>query len=71
MKKVAVRYAQVHLSELLKEPPFEITRYGRVIARVVKPNEVVKSIPKKYETVGVKLCKHGCQIGLCKHGCTK
>ncbi len=37
MKQVAVREAQINLSKLLQEP-FEITRYGKVIAIVTPVN---------------------------------
>jgi len=46
MKKVTTRAVQLDISGLLKELPFEITRYGKVVAVVRAPgaeNEALKS----------------------------
>ena len=46
MKKVTTRAVQLDISGLLKELPFEITRYGKVAAVVRAPgaeNEALKS----------------------------
>lgn len=39
MKKVGIRQAQVHLTTLLRELPFEITRHKKVVARVIDPKK--------------------------------
>jgi len=69
MKKVGIREAQKHLTTLLKEMPFAITRYGETIAIVQLPgteSSLQKSIeepekPKEY----VQTCKHGYPAHLC------
>ena len=56
MKNVTVRQAQINLSKLLKELPFQITRYGKPIATVngvgeeivSKPQETVQPIAQRY-----------------------
>ena len=35
MKQVGIREAQINLSKLLQHLPFELIKYGKVVARVV------------------------------------
>jgi len=82
MKQVTMREVQVNLSGLLKEP-FEITRYGVVVA-VVTPVGAVKKKWEKIVSTNMKtveeakkvvepfildMCKHGAKKGLCRFGC--
>jgi len=39
MKTVGIRQAQVHLTTLLRELPFEIKSHKKVIARVIEPKK--------------------------------
>ena len=87
MKSVTVRQLQVNLTTLLRDLPFKITRYGRVIAvvsaegpqpKVKKVKEEIEEIKEKPKATlfdspfkDAKLCKHGAAVGLCKHGCKK
>ena len=57
MKQVSIRELQVNLTTLLKDLPLEITRYGKVVAKIVtvrdgqtnfvEPNVTVKSEDKE------------------------
>ena len=49
MRQVGIRELKAKLSESLKELPFEITRDGKVIARVIPPEDAdeIKSTPLK------------------------
>lgn len=50
MNKYGIRHVQIHLTTLLEELPFQITRYGKVIAVVNGPsagNVTVKQIETK------------------------
>lgn len=75
MNKYPVSYVQIHICELLEELPFQITRYGKIIAVVNGPsagNVTVKQIETKTPLVNLKgqtLCPHGALFGLCKKGC--
>lgn len=41
MEEIGIREVQVNLTKLLRRLPFAITRYGEVIAIVMKPKEEV------------------------------
>jgi len=40
MKQFGLRYLYKHLGQALKEIPFEITNHNRVIAVVLKPEDI-------------------------------
>lgn len=63
MKKVGIREVQKHLTTLLKEMPFAITRYGETIAIVKTPQGEMnrEDIEKDF----VETCKHGYPAHLC------
>jgi hypothetical protein len=77
MQSYSIEYTRSHLKELLSNLPFEITRYGSVIAKVVGKSstnvvqdtsgvKTIKNIEKLHIT---NLCEHGYMFGLCKFGC--
>ena len=47
MKQIGIREAQNHLTTLLRDLPFEITRYNKVIATVTFPKGEEKSVDTK------------------------
>ena len=47
MKTVGTRYAQTHLTKLLRELPFQITRFGKAVAVVSKVDKTRSKILKK------------------------
>lgn len=63
---------QRNIGKQLEELPFQITRYGKVIATVNKYNvtlntsatKLIEKLPNKPE-----LCEHGFAFGLCKYNC--
>jgi len=45
MKQVSKREFQLNSSKYLSELPFELTSYGKVVARVIPPNEAEINVP--------------------------
>ncbi len=39
MNQISMREAQINLAKYIEDLPIEITRFGKVVARVVQPNE--------------------------------
>lgn len=85
MKQVSIRELQVNPSKCLEELPFEIVRYGKVVAVMIatagdfskhsEPKTVAaKSEPKQKREKKVEsvpgLCKHN-SYGYCMYGCFK
>lgn len=82
MKRITLRNFQLKPTKYLEDLPIMLTRYGKDIAIVKKPqpdnsdnfidrvDKVTKTevkIPKpKYEPT-IKLCSHGYPPNLCKH----
>jgi hypothetical protein len=79
MKQYSVEYTRQNFKTLLENLPFEITRYGTVIAKVVgksTTNVVQETSRVKTPLIeyfqakkNVSLCVHGFAKGLCKKGC--
>lgn len=81
MRQVTVRELQINPSDEFDNLPFEVTRYGRVVAVVSLPGEkintqkaVAKMVEKARKISGVHswVCSHGFLGRLCKHeGCRR
>ena len=82
MKTVGIREVQVNLTKLLYDLPFEITRYGRVVAVVRGPKEIrepdektmVKNMRKTVDRLDKSIASPSGKWkfrGLCKHGASK
>lgn len=49
MKQFGLRYLYKHLGQVLKKLPFEITNHNKVIAVVVRPEDVKPKVYKEAE----------------------
>ena len=81
MRKVSLRNFQLKPSDYLAKLPIALTRYGKVIAVLNNPSDVVDKISMDYlekkiapqvvdrilREPEVKLCKHGKFPYLCEH----
>jgi hypothetical protein len=67
MRDISIRKLRNHLAQELQDLPFNITKYGTVIACVHNKQEIKQDKPSSVHNEPVKLCPHGVQPVLCRH----